>query len=72
MVATSGPQTMKFAEPRSVLRWIVLATSIIVSIRVSYHSRTVPVKAGPIESDDARVTGVPVVLLTKRPGARDQ
>ena len=29
MVATSGPTTMKLAEPRSVLRWIWLATSMM-------------------------------------------
>ena len=63
---------MKFAEPRSVLRWMVFATSMIVSTRVSYHSRTVPVKAGPIEREEARATGAPVTLLTNLPGARDQ
>ena len=44
----SGLVTMKFADPRRVLRWMEFATSMIVSMRVSYHSRTVPVNCGPI------------------------
>ena len=46
MFATSGPQTIKLAPPRRVLRWMRAETSLIVSTSVSYHSETVPVKSG--------------------------
>ena len=63
---------MKLADPRRVFLWISFATSITVSVKVSYHSRTVPVKAGPGVRVEVRAISAPVLLLTNLPGERLQ